>query len=165
MAVAPARYSMSLPPKQDIPYSPHRPSTALPKLGKLRRTGSSSEAQMPYTNPTLGRSSSLLHVAGTLSRWPARRSSLFHALDAPLSDFSFTATEEEEASGGSPSPRPSFGAESELEEEEMLKVVESDSWYEASGPKGRMTGVRKEHRLAPAVFPSWTGYGQAALDW
>ncbi|ORY55159.1 hypothetical protein BCR35DRAFT_335655 [Leucosporidium creatinivorum] len=167
MSVAAPRYSMSLPPKPDIPYSPHRPSTALPKLGSsLRRTASTtSEAQMPYTNPTIGRSSSLLNVAGNLSRWPARRSSLLPSLDPDLSAFNFTATEEESASEGGPSPRPSFAVDLEVEEEELIKAVESDSWYETSRPKGRMAGVRKEHRLAPAVFPAWTGYGQAAQDW
>lgn len=154
---------MSLPSQQDVPYSPHRPAN-LSKLGTHRQRSTNFEAQLPYTNPTLGRSSSLLHVAGTLSRWPARRSSLLPALNLETA-FDFPTPEEEASSEGGPSPRPSFAADSEVEEEEMIKAVEADSWYETSRPKGKMTGVRREHHLAPSVFPSWTGYGQASLDW
>lgn len=154
--------------QENVPYSPHRAATMRPKKsssGGGRREGSN--AALVYTQPTIGRSGSvLLHVADSISRWPARRSSLLPTLDPELSSLDLAlAPNENRHETASISPRPSFSVDVEQEVDDIAKLVEADSWYETSRPRGKMTGLRRDHRLPHAVLPHWTGYGQASLDW
>lgn len=140
------RYSLALGERESPPASHHSRSPS--RSAVLRRE----------PNAPVSRSGSLLQVTNALSRWPStRRTSLLPALDPSLALFDF---EPEEAG---PSPRPSFTLD--VEDDEMAKALEVDSWYAGSRPRGRMMGVRKDHRLSPRELPAWGGYSSNTLDW
>lgn len=42
---------------------------------------------------------------------------------------------------------------------------EGEEWFETSRPVGRMTSLRKDHKLSGEELPVWAGYGHASLDW
>lgn len=58
---------------------------------------------------------------------------------------------------------PSFALE--VDDDEMDRALELESWLTTTRPKGRMLGMRKDHRLSPKELPAWAGYSSNALDW
>jgi hypothetical protein len=154
-ALSSPRTSMSLSLYHDeVPYSPHHlPSSPRPvkfKSGTLRRTTPALQF------PTASKPSSLLSAstASNTSRWPTRRSSLLPPTPAGDSD-----TLRETALEASP------GLSSGTEEGEPGKIEGGHDWYEQSRPKGKMTGLQRNHRIDASEAPEWTGFGHASSDW